>query len=212
MALVDWRIKGPQLATCNCAWGCPCQFNALPTHGNCAAYVTMRIDEGHFGKTKLDGLKWALVAAWPGPIHLGNGKWQTIIDERADQAQRDAIDTIASGGETAEGATIFQVFKATVTQRLPTLFKPIEFEWDMNRRRGRVSIPGIGESKGDPILNPVTGAEHRAKVVLPEGFEYSEAEYGSSTIRATGDIKLEVDQGHAHFAMIHMGTNGVVHA
>ena len=31
MAHVDWSIKGPEIATCNCDWGCPCQFNALPT-------------------------------------------------------------------------------------------------------------------------------------------------------------------------------------
>jgi hypothetical protein len=210
MALVDWRIKGPQLATCNCAWGCPCQFNALPTHGNCRAYVTMRIDEGHFGKTRLDGLKWAILAAWPGPIHLGNGQWQTIVDERANPDQRAAIEAIASGEQTAEGATIFQVFRATISERLPTLYKPIEFEWDMERRVGRVSIPGIGESRGEPIRNPVTGAEHRARVVLPEGFEYTEAEYASSTIKATGAIPLDVQGGHAHFALLHMGTNGVI--
>jgi hypothetical protein len=23
------------LDACNCDWGCPCQFNAKPTHGNC---------------------------------------------------------------------------------------------------------------------------------------------------------------------------------
>jgi hypothetical protein len=210
MALVDWKIKGPQLATCNCAWGCPCQFNALPTHGNCHAYVSMRIDQGHFGKTKLDGLKWTILAAWPGPIHLGNGKWQTIVDERADKDQRAAIESIASGEETAEGATIFQVFRATITERLPTLYKPIEFEWDMERRMGRVNIPGVGTARGEPIRNPVTGAEHRAKVVLPNGFEYSEAEYASSTTNATGAIPLDIKGGHAHFAMLHMGTNGVV--
>jgi hypothetical protein len=45
MAYVDWRIKGPQLSTCNCQVGCPCQFNALPTHGDCRAAVAMRIDQ-----------------------------------------------------------------------------------------------------------------------------------------------------------------------
>ncbi|MGA7790694.1 MAG: DUF1326 domain-containing protein, partial [Xanthobacteraceae bacterium] len=28
---------------CNCAYGCPCQFNALPTHGNCEAVAGMQI-------------------------------------------------------------------------------------------------------------------------------------------------------------------------
>ena len=48
----------PEIATCNCAWGCPCQFNGLPTHGDCRAAVAMQIEKGHFGAVSLDGLKW----------------------------------------------------------------------------------------------------------------------------------------------------------
>jgi hypothetical protein len=32
----------------------------------------------------------------------------------------------------------------------------------------------------EPILNPVTGEEHRARIVLPNGFEYKEAEVGNT--------------------------------
>ena len=74
MAYVDWRIKGPELSACSCDWGCPCQFNALPSRGYCRAAVAMRIDEGHFGEVRLDGLHWAALLAWPGAIHHGNGE------------------------------------------------------------------------------------------------------------------------------------------
>ena len=57
MAYVDWRMKGIQISNCNCATGCPCQFNSLPTHGNCRAYVFFQVDSGHFGKVRLDGLR-----------------------------------------------------------------------------------------------------------------------------------------------------------
>ncbi len=59
MSYVNWEIKARSLGTCNCDWGCPCQFNALPTHGNCEAAVGFQIDEGHFGDVKLDGLRAA---------------------------------------------------------------------------------------------------------------------------------------------------------
>ena len=68
-----WEIKGRELGNCNCAYGCPCQFNALPTHGDCHAVVGYQIDEGHHGDVRLDGLRAALIASWPGPIHEGNG-------------------------------------------------------------------------------------------------------------------------------------------
>ena len=33
--MVTWEIKGWEFGNCNCNYGCPCQFNALPTHGHC---------------------------------------------------------------------------------------------------------------------------------------------------------------------------------
>jgi hypothetical protein len=43
----DWSIRGPEFVNCNCAYGCPCQFDALPTNGDCRAITSMRIDEGY---------------------------------------------------------------------------------------------------------------------------------------------------------------------
>lgn len=107
MAYVDWMIKGPELATCNCDWGCPCQFNALPTRGDCRAVLALRVDEGHFGDVRLEGIKAAAVLAWPRAIHEGHGQALAIIDEQASQEQREALLKILSGQETEPFATIF---------------------------------------------------------------------------------------------------------
>jgi hypothetical protein len=34
-AKTKWQTEVYYLDSCNCDWGCPCQFNAKPTHGNC---------------------------------------------------------------------------------------------------------------------------------------------------------------------------------
>jgi hypothetical protein len=44
---IKWRIAGEEVVNCNCSWGCPCQFNALPTTGNCEAIVVWQIREGY---------------------------------------------------------------------------------------------------------------------------------------------------------------------
>ena len=100
MAHTDWMIRGPEIASCNCSYGCPCQFNALPTDGTCRAAVGIQIDKGHYGKVKLDGLRLAATAAWPGPIHMGHGEIQPIVDERATPEQREALLKIMSGQDT----------------------------------------------------------------------------------------------------------------
>ena len=83
-----WLIKGPEIVSCNCDFGCPCQFNSLPTRGDCRAAAAIRIDEGHFDGVDLSGLKCAVVLAWPQAIHLGHGQALPIVDERADDKQR----------------------------------------------------------------------------------------------------------------------------
>jgi hypothetical protein len=41
-------------------------------------------------------------------------------------------------------------------------------------------IEGIVKTDVEPIKNPATGEEHRARIVLPNGFEYKEAEMGNT--------------------------------
>ena len=208
--MIDWRMRGAEITNCNCAWGCPCQFNALPTHGDCRAVVAMRIDEGHFGDVDLSGLSWGGMFAWPRAIHEGHGEAFVVIDERASEAQRQALLTILAGEETEPGATIFNVFASTLETMHEPVFKPIELELDIERRTGRIRIEGIVETTIEPIRNPVTGAEHRARVVLPEGFEYREAEYASGSTRASGPVKLDWRGAHAHLTRIEMTGAGVV--
>jgi len=208
---IDWMIRGPEIATCNCAYGCPCQFNALPTSGNCRAAVAMRIDEGYFGKVKLDGLHWAATAAWPGPIHEGHGAIQPIVDERASPEQREAVLMILSGEETEPGATFFQVFMSVVDTVHEPIFKTIEFDANVANATGRFSVPGIVEARAEPIRNPVTGESHFAKLSLRKGFEFLEAEFASSTTRASAPIALDWAGRHAHLAVLHLTGKGIVH-
>jgi len=210
MSYVDWQIHGPELTSCNCDFGCPCQFNALPTRGDCRAAVAGEIERGHFGDVNLDGLRWAAMFDWPAAVHEGNGEALIIVDERADEAQREAMLKILSGQETEPGATVFSVFASTFTKVHDPVFASIDFELDMDSRRGRFSVPGIVDLDASPITNPVTGDEHSVRVVLPHGFEYIEAEYASGKVSSTEPIHLEWDNRHAHMAMLHLGPYGQV--
>ena len=90
------------------------------------------------------------------------------------------------------------------------LFKSIEFEADIEERTGRFAVAGIVEAKGEPIRNSITGQQQRAKLVLPGGFEFLEAEFASSTTKAKGPPALDWASRHAHFAMINIGPNGPI--
>src|SRR5262245_15319758 len=200
---IDWMIRGPEIATCNCAWGCPCQFNALPTNGNCRAAIGARIDEGYFGDVRLDGPKFAGTAAFPGAIHEGHGILQPIIDERADKRQRAALLDLMAGKHTDPGATFFSVLATVLETVHPPMFKPIVFEADLDNATGHFSVEGIVEGRAEPIRNPVTGEPHFAKLSLRSGFEFIDAEFASSTVKAAKPIELDWQGRHAHLAMLH---------
>lgn len=208
MAYVDWSIEGPFMVTCSCDWGCPCQFNSRPTNDRCHAVSAMEIRQGHFGGVRLDGLRWAAMFSWPNAIHEGHGQCLPIVDERADDAQRQALLTILSGGESEPGATVFNVFASTMEKVHEPQFAAIEFEADVHAPRGHIRVPQLIEAHGEPILNPVTGAQHRVRVALPEGFEYHEAEYGNGNARTQGPLTMGWERGHSHFFDMRMTPYG----
>lgn len=211
MADMTWTIKGREFVQCNCDYGCPCQFNGRPSKGDCRAIIGVAIEQGHHGATRLDGLNIAAVASWPGAIHEGRGQIVPIVDERASAAQREALLRIMSGQDTEPGATFFQVFSATFEKVHEPVFAKIEFEVDVAGRKARIKVSGLVEGRGEPIVNPVTGAEHHARIELPHGFEYAVAEVGRGWGAATGPLRFELADSHAHFASLHMTQSGVVH-
>lgn len=208
--MTPWEIRAVEFANCNCNYGCPCQFNAPPTYGNCEAVTCMEVSEGHYGDTKLDGLRFGGVFSWPKAIHEGNGKVQPFVDERATDAQRDAIMKIMTGQDTDPMATVFAVFASTLSEAYDPIFAPIEFSVDVEARRARFVVPGLAECTGEPIRNPVTGEEHRARIDIPNGFEYELAEMGSGTATTQGKIQIKLKDSYGQFAHLHLNNHGVV--
>jgi hypothetical protein len=206
-----WEFKGRELVNCTCEYGCNCQFNALPDKGHCHAVAAIQIDEGRHGDTRLDGLRITALFKWPGPVHEGHGEALAFVDERADEAQREALLKIMTGQDTEPFATVFAVFASTIETMHPPVFTPIDFEVDVEGRRGRLRIDGYVEMTGEPIRNKVTGAEQRAQIRLPAGFEYEVAEVGSGTSRTTGGpMQIEITDKYAQLANLHLSTHGVV--
>ena len=205
-----WEFKGRELVNCSCEYGCNCQFNALPDKGHCHAVAGIQIDEGHHGDTRLDGLAVAALFKWPGPIHEGHGEALAFVDSRADDAQRGALLRIMTGQDTDPFATMFAVFASTIETMHEPVFTEIDFEVDVDARRGRMSIADYAEMTGEPLRNKVTGAEERAQIVLPAGFEYEVADVGSASSRTQGPMSIELKDSYAQFAHIHMNSHGLV--
>jgi len=180
VAFTEWEIEGAEFVNCSCDCGCPCQFNSLPTHGHCHAHTFVRVTRGRYGDVTLDGLNWGIFAMWPGPIHLGNGTFRVVVDERADPRQRAALEAIGQGRDTEPGSLVWQVFSTTVTNLLPTLYATIELTIDVDERTASLHVPGVCESSAtdrssvataSPRMNscesttPITAATTSSRIV-----------------------------------------------
>ena len=175
---MDWELKGTVIVACNCDYGCPCNFNALPTKGKCEGTWTWHVERGTFGETSLDDLNFTVCVNWPGAIHEGNGEALILVDERADEAQRNAIETLVGGDAGGPWGVLAWTW--------PTIHgpKPVAYDLHLDGVKTRVKAGNSYEVVSETIKNPVSGAEVHPGATLPEGIVFKEAEFGSSTASA----------------------------
>jgi hypothetical protein len=178
---MDWELKGTVIVACNCDYGCPCNFNALPTKGKCEGTWTWHVERGTFGETSLDDLNFTVCVNWPGAIHEGNGEALILVDERADEAQRNAIETLVGGDAGGPWGVLAWTW--------PTIHgpKPVTYDLHLDGVKTRVKAGNSYEVVSETIKNPVSGAEVHPGATLPEGIVFKEAEFGSSTTFRVSD-------------------------
>jgi hypothetical protein len=189
----EWRLAGEEVSSCNCDWACPCQFEADPTHGNCQTLIAYEIGEGRFGETNLDGVRFAELMSFPGPVYEGDGTLQLIIDEAATPEQRDAIEALVSG---EHGGTYFEVFASVSPHRHETAVASIMIDADRERRVASVRVGELAECRIEPIKSPVSGEDHRVRIDMPDGFEFKQAEIANAVltrVSGTGPLSFTLE-------------------
>jgi hypothetical protein len=181
-----WTLKGQVVVACNCDYGCPCNFNARPTTGKCEGGWTWHVDKGRYDDVPLDGLNFSVYVNWPGAIHDGNGEAVTLLDERADTAQRDAIETLIGGDVGGPWGVLAWTW--------PNVHGPyaVSYDVELSGISSRLRAGEVVELQLEPIRNAVTGAESHPGVVLPTGIIFKEGALGASaTFRVRDGISYD---------------------
>jgi hypothetical protein len=184
-----WYMKADYVETCNCDYGCPCNFSGFPTGGFCRALVLYHIQSGNYGDVKIDGLDIVIAYSWPNAIHEGNGTMQLFITKKANEDQRKASISIFSGKANGEGP--FALFAGTIKYLLEPQFVNIDAKID--GKKSRLSIPDVLDVQVESFKNPVTGEEQDTKIQLPKGFIWKLAEAAKSRIMRISTPHLNFD-------------------
>ncbi|HEY6975711.1 MAG TPA: DUF1326 domain-containing protein [Chitinophagaceae bacterium] len=202
----QWTMELEYLQSCNCDYGCPCNFNALPTYGNCEALLGYHVLKGNFGDTNLDGVTFAWGLWWPKAIHLGDGIGALYVDSKASPEQVKSIEKIISG---KYGGGVFAIFPATFKTTLPTKIAKIDFYYDPYD--GWFTVEGAGEVRSQHITNPVTGAQWEGELMVPGGIAFKHGTVSSVNWDWNSeDISLKHEKKNGHASIVKFSNAGCI--
>ena len=202
----QWTMELEYLQSCNCDYGCPCNFNALPTYGNCEALLAYHVLKGNFGETNLDDVTFAWGLWWPKAIHMGDGIGALYVDSKASPEQVSAIENIISG---KYGGGVFAVFPTTFKTTLPTKIAKIDFHYDPYD--GWFTVEGAGEVRSQHIVNPVTGAQWEGELTLPGGIAFKRGTVSSVNWNwKANDISLKHEKKNGHASIAKFNNEGCI--
>ena len=186
VAMKPWAIEGELILNCNCTVFCPCVVSLgkhPPTEGYCQAWSGVRIDRGTFGDIDLSGLNVAMLLDIPGKMERGNWTLGLWLDDRADDDQFAALETIFRG--QARGST--GLFSLLVGSYLGAERAPVEFTTD-----GDVRSLSVGKIIQGSVV-PISGARPGEEVTIQNtqywmGPEVIVAEATTGRVRAFGRV------------------------
>ena len=101
-AYFPWRVSGTYLEACNCEAICPCRTiggrrGGRSTYGVCLGSLSWQIEEGRAGEVALAGMRAVLANRYDDDESGSPWSFVLYIDERADERQREALESIFLG-------------------------------------------------------------------------------------------------------------------
>ena len=191
-----WSLEGEYFENCNCKVVCPCEASMSFEADNerCQVPLICHIEHGQKDGVELDGLNFIILI--DSPQIMGNGNWRVgvYIDERADESQREALETLARGEAGGPWGIFINTYELVGVH-------PAPFEIELADERSRLKVGDAVELQMEPIKNPVTGDETRAAVVVPKGLVFNEGWCATSThFSVKGDIEFEHSGKNTEYA------------
>ena len=165
----QWRLVGDWFDVCKCTIPCPCTFAQAPSEGDCEGVLAWHIKEGSFGDVTLDDLNVVALGVFTGNVWADEGKVSMgiFIDERADDSQREGLQTIfggQAGGWPGEFANVIGEVRGIE-------YVPIEFEIADDLAYWSATIPGKVTARAEALTGPTTPEGKRVQVHNPPGAE-----------------------------------------
>lgn len=179
----DWRVRGSYFEACNCEAICPCRsVNGQPggpsTYGTCFGAVSWHVHEGHCDGIDLSDRRAALSLRYHDDVQPST-PWEVVlyVDDRADQAQLDALADIFLG---RAGGTVAQLYGPAIGTVHAVRRARITLEHVAPRKRidvaGYLLIEAAGRASDDGAV----------RCGIP-GFDHPGYELNGETVQSTDE-------------------------
>jgi hypothetical protein len=201
-AQTSWHIAADYFENCNCKVACPCTISpnppltSQPTEGACEVAFAFHINDGSFGAVSLNSLNAAMIARTPGPMANGNWAVALYIDERADEQQRQALQTIFSG--SAGGP--LSALAPLISTMLGAKVVPITF--NVSGKRRSVEIPNIMHMAVNPLPSLDPSNEIWARNAHPFAPEVAMAVGDTNSTWADYGMSWDNSGRNGHYAAV----------
>ncbi|MEX1140975.1 MAG: DUF1326 domain-containing protein [Thermoleophilaceae bacterium] len=151
----QWQITGDFVDFCKCAVPCPCSWGRPPSEGDCDGIIAWHVREGRYGDVELDGLNVVGLGQFEGNIWDDGVTMRAgfVLDERADDAQRQALQTIFAG-EAGGWPEMF--VKTSLGEMLGLEVAPIEVEIADDSESWSVNIAGLAQGRSEVLTGPTS--------------------------------------------------------
>ncbi|MBI5483196.1 MAG: DUF1326 domain-containing protein [Deltaproteobacteria bacterium] len=150
-----WWGKGLLFENCNCQMICPAHlsFKQSCTLERCLGYWGIRFDEGAYDDVRLDGLM--VLILWDSPQRMYDGNWTEgiYLDEKADAAQRQALETIFRGSAGGPWAILSKFVGTWLDTQV------VAFRFTDEGRKKQLSVDGLFETKIETLRGPTPEAD-----------------------------------------------------
>ena len=151
-----YEIEGKLLEVCSCNVLCPCWVGEDPDGGTCDSAMAWNVESGTIEGVDVSGLTLALSVHIPGNV-LTPGSWKAavIVDERATEAQEQALLKVFTGqlgGPIADLAAL--IGEVVSVERAPITFT-------VEDGKGRLKVGSIA----DADLIPYMGATGKPTIL-----------------------------------------------
>jgi hypothetical protein len=141
---MSYALEGDLLEVCTCNVLCPCWIGEDPDQGTCDSTLAYVFDSGEIDGVDVGGLVVASTVHIPGNVLAGGWSRRLYVDERASEAQAQALVDLMQGRKGGPLADLAQL----VDKELGA--KTARIDYSLSEGSGRFAVEGVLEAEMTP--------------------------------------------------------------